>query len=109
MKHVNPLVVSKHLKRTQREYYDVNSRDLHIPDGKRVYVRLPPPPSSSEKRAATRVIRGYDDPFLVVAHVHGRQDLLQLRHLTTGKELRAVNIEKNVIIPDGDPCADNLP
>ena len=96
------------LKRTQREYYDVNSRDLHVPDGKRVYVRLPPP-SSTEKGAATRSIRRYDGPFLVVAHVHGRQDLLQLRHLTTGKELRAVNIEKIIVVPDGDPCADIRP
>ena len=37
------------LKRTQREYYDINSRDLHVPDGKRSYVRLPPP-SSTESR-----------------------------------------------------------
>ena len=96
------------LKRTQREYYDINSRDLHVPDGKRVYVHLPPP-SSTEKGAATRFIRRYDGPFLVVAHVHGRQDLLQLRHLTTGKELRAVNIEKIVVVPDGDPCADIRP
>ena len=44
------------LKRTQREYYDLNSRDLHVPDGKRVYVR-PPPPSSTEKAAATCFIR----------------------------------------------------
>ena len=95
------------LKRTQREYYDINSRDLHVPDGKRVYVRLPP--SSTEKGAATRFIRRYDGPFLVVGHVHGRQDLLQLRHLTTGKQLGAVNIEKIVVVPDGDPCADIRP
>ena len=93
------------LKRTQRGYYDINSGDLHVPDGKRVYVRLPPP-SSTEKGAATRFIRRYDGPFLVVGHVHGLQDLLQLRHLTTGKQLGAVNIEKIVVVPDGDPCAD---
>lgn len=27
-------------KRTQREYYDMKSRDLHVPDRKRVLVRL---------------------------------------------------------------------
>ncbi|KAL9981137.1 hypothetical protein ACROYT_G009801 [Oculina patagonica] len=93
------------LKRTQREYYDMNSRDLHVPDGKRVFVRLPPP-SSTAKGAASRFIRRYDGPFLVVGHVHGRQDLLQLRHLTTDKGLKAVNIEKVVVVPDGDPHTD---
>ena len=76
------------LKRSQREYYDMNSRDLHIPDGKRVFVRLPPP-RSTPKGAATRLLRKYDGPFLVVGHIRGRQDLLRLRHMTTGKELKA--------------------
>ena len=35
--------------------------------------------------------------------------MLQLRHLTTGKQLGAVNIEKIVVVPDGDPCADIRP
>ena len=46
---------------------------------------------------------------VAVGHVHGRQDLLQLQHLTTGKELRAVNIEKIVVVPDGDPSTDIRP
>ena len=96
------------LKRSQREYYDMNSRDLHIPDGKRVFVRLPPP-SSTPKGAATRFLRKYDGPFLVVGHIRGRQDLLRLRHMTTGKELKAVNIEKIVVVPDGDLHADIRP
>ena len=52
------------LKRTQRKYYDINSRDLHVPDGKQVYVSLPPP-SSTEKGATTRFIRRYDGPLFV--------------------------------------------
>ena len=56
------------LKRSQREYYDMNSRDLHIPDGKRVFVRLPPP-SSTPKGLATCFLRKYDGPFLVVGYV----------------------------------------
>ena len=96
------------LKRTQRESYDMHSRNLHVPDGKIVFVRLPPP-SSTVKGAATRFIRRYDGPFLVVGHVHGREDLLRLRHITTGKELGAVNIEKIIVVPDGDPLADIRP
>jgi len=65
----------------------MNSRDLHIPDGKRVFARLPPP-SSTPKGAATRFLRKYDGSFLVVGHIRGRQDLLRLRHMTTGKELK---------------------
>ena len=44
------------------------------------------------------------DPIL--GHVHGRADLLRLQHLSTGKEIRAVNIEKIVVVPDSDPRAD---
>ena len=92
------------LKRTQREYYDMHSRDLHVPEGKRVFVRLPPP-SSTAKGAATRFLRKYDGPYLVTGHVRGREDLLRLRHPSTGKEIRAVNIEKIVVVPDSDPRA----
>lgn len=58
----------------------MNSRDIHVPDGKRVFVRLQLP-SCTEKGAAGRFIRGYDGPFVVVGHVHGCQDLL--RTITT--------------------------
>ena len=92
--------------RSQREYKDMNSRDPHVPDGKRVFVRLPPP-SSTPKGAATRFLRKYDGPFLV-----GRFSfmiVLRLRHMTTGKELKAVNIEKVVVVPDGHPHDDIRP
>ena len=79
-----------------------------VPDGKTVFVRLPPP-SSTVKGAATRFITRYNRPFLVVGHVHGREDFLRLRHITTGKELGAVNIEKIVVVPDRDPLADVCP
>ena len=49
------------------------------------------------------------DLFLLFGHVYGRQDLLQLQHLSTGKELRALNIEKIVVVPDGDPLTDIRP
>ena len=111
MKLVNLLIESKQinadLKRTQRKYCDINSRDVYVPDGKRVYVRLPTP-SSTEKGAAIRFIRRYDGPFLVVGHVHGLEGLLDwLRQLTTDKQLGVVNIEKTIVIPNGDPCADS--
>ena len=90
----------------QREYYNMHSSDLHVPEGKRVFVRLPPP-SSTAKGTTTRFLRKYDGPYLVTGHVHGREDLLRLQHLSTGKEIRAVNIEKIVVVPDSDPRADN--
>ena len=76
-----------------------------MPEGKRVFVRLPPP-SSTAKGAATRFLRKNDGPYLVTGHVHGREELLRLRHLSTGKEIRAVNIEKIVVVPDSEPRAD---
>ena len=86
----------------------MHSRNPYVPDKKRVFVRLPPP-SSTVKGAVTRFIRRYDGPFLVVGYVHGREALLRLRHITTGKELGAVNIDKIVVVPDGDPLADIRP
>ena len=60
------------------------------------------------KGAAIRFIRRYDGPFLVVGHVHGLEGLLDwLRQLTTDKQLGVVNIEKTIVIPNGDPCADS--
>ena len=82
------------MKRTQREYYDKSSRELHIPEGKQVYVRRPPPSS------ATRFICRFDGPYIVTGHVHGRQDLLRLQHKFTQAELKTVNIEKIVVVPD---------
>ena len=87
------------MKRTQREYYDKSSRELNIAEGKQVYVRRPPP-SSQPKGLATRFIRRFDGPYTVIGHVHGRQDLLRLRHKFTEDELRTVNIEKIIVVPD---------
>ena len=83
----------------------MHSRDLHVPEGKRVFVRLPPP-SSTANGEATRFLRKYDGPYLVTGHVHGSEDLLCLQHLSTGKEIRVVNIEKIVVVPDSDFRAD---
>ena len=87
------------MKRTQREYYDKSSRELNIAEGKQIYVRRPPP-SSQPKGSATRFIRRFDGPYTVIGHVHGRQDLLRLRHKFTEDELRTVNIEKIIVVPD---------
>ena len=87
------------MKRTQRECYDKSSRELHIPEGKQVYVRRLPP-SSQPKGPATRFIRQFDGPYIVTGHVHGRQDLLRLRHKFTQAELKTVNIEKVIVVPD---------
>ena len=87
------------MKRTQREYYDKSPRELHIAEGKQVYVRRPPP-SSQPKGSATRFIRRFDDPYTVIGHVHARQDLLRLRQKLTDDELKTVNIEKIIVVPD---------
>ena len=44
--------------------------------------------------------RRFDDPYTVIGHVHGRQDLLRLRHKFTEDELRTVNIEKIIVVLD---------
>ena len=87
------------VKRTPREYYDKSSRELHIPEGKQVCVRRPPP-RSRPKGSATRLIRRFDGPCIETGDVHGRQDLLLLRHKFTEDELKTVNIKKIVVLPD---------
>ena len=63
------------------------------------FVRRPPP-SSQPKGSATRFIRRFDGPYTVIGHVHGRQDLLRLRHKFTQDEIKTVNIEKIIVVPD---------
>jgi len=89
------------LKRTQREYYhDKSSRDLAIPEGKEVYVRRSPP-SSQPEGSATMFIRRFDGPFIMLGQVYGRPDLLRLQHKFTKEELKTLNIEKIMVVTDG--------
>ena len=81
-----PSSQSSHASKLIKQSFEAhNPRDLNVPDGKRFVVRLSPP-SLTAKGGASRVMRKYGRPLLVVCHVHGRQDLLQLRYLTTCKE-----------------------
>ena len=87
------------LRRRQRELYDIASRDLHVPDGKLVYLRKESAPSKSGQKS--RFLRNFDGPFIVTGHPHGRQDLLNLRHATSGQDWpHPVNVEKIVVVPD---------
>ena len=91
--------IKSDLRRRQRELYDAASRDLHIPDGKLVYVRKDCLASGSNK--VSRFIRNYDGPYLVTGHPYQRSDLLHLRKVDTGENLpRPVNIEKVVVAPE---------
>ena len=54
----------------------------------------------NQKDSATRFIRRFDGPYTVIGYVHGRQDLLRLRHKFTQDELKTVNIEKIIVVPD---------
>ena len=91
--------IKSDLRRRQREIYDTASRDLHIPDGKLVYVRKDGLPSGPN--TVSRFIRTYDGPYLVIGHPYARSDLLHLRKVDTGENLpRPVNIEKVVVVPE---------
>ena len=90
------------LRRRQRELYDISSRDLHVPDGKIVYMRKESAPSKRGQK--TSFLRNFDFPFIVTGHPHGKQDLLNLRHATSGNDwLHPVNVEKIVVVPEGNP------
>ena len=66
-----------------------------------VYVRRPPS-SSQTHGSCTRFICRFKGPYIVISHVHGRPDLLRLRHESDNTELSTVNIEKLVVVPSGD-------
>ena len=70
--------IKSDLRRLQRENYDSVSRNSEIPIGKTVYVRKPL--ASSDRGKATRFLRNYDGPYLVIGHSHNRPNLLQLEH-----------------------------
>ena len=85
------------LKKFQKDVYDRSCRDLHIPEGKRVYVKHP----RGKQGQATKFIRRFDGPYIVLGHVRGRDDLLKLKHLNSGQVIKAVNVEKVVVVPEG--------
>lgn len=80
----------------------MSSRQLSAEVGKRVYIRKPPP-SSQAKGSATRFIRKFEGPFIVSRNVHGREDLLEVHREHTPSDTQVVNIEKLIVVPDGDP------
>ena len=50
---------------------------------------------------ASRFVRNFDGPFIVLDIPYGRSDLLRLRKPTTNQDLsHPINIEKVVLVPD---------
>ena len=106
--HTQFLQIKSDLRRHQRELYDLSSRDIHIPDGKLVYMRKDNIPSPAGH--ASRFIRNFDGPYIVTGHPFDRSDLLTLRNAATSEDLpRPVNIEKVVVVPEPEPTDLRLP
>ena len=100
--------IKSDLRRHQRELYDLSSRDLHIPEGKLVYMRKDN--ISSQAGKASRFIRNFDGPYIVTGHPFDRSDLLTLRNAVTNEDLpRPVNIEKVVVVPEPETTDLRLP
>ena len=85
--------IKAELKRSQKDVYNRSCRDLHIPERKRVYVEHP----RGRQGQAERFIRRF-----VLGHVRGRDDLLNLKHLNSGEVIKAVSVEKVVVVSEGD-------
>ena len=93
--------IKSDLRRRQRELYDMNSRYLTVPEGKIVYLRNDSP--ARVTGSASRFLRNFNSPYIVVGHPHNKDNLLFLKDIETGKPFpRPVNIEKIVVIPDSD-------
>ena len=95
--------IKSDLRRQQHDLYSSQARTLHIPDGKVVYMRKHHY-SSAQTGLASRFIRNFEGPYLVVRHPFGnRSDMLNLRDLSTDKEMsHPVNVEQLVVVPDRD-------
>ena len=60
-------------------------------------------PQTSKTGEATWFLRTFDGSFIVAGHPYDHNDLLTLKHLSTGAALpRPVNIEKCIVVPDQD-------
>ena len=94
-------VIKSDIRHHQKEVYDQKARFLVIPPGKVVYIRKEP--QTYKTGEATWFLRTFDGLFLVTGHPYDRNDLLTLKHLSTGAVWpRPVNIEKCVVVPDQD-------
>ena len=94
-------VIKSDIRHHQKAVYDRKACFLAIPPGKVVYIRKEP--KTYKTGEATRFLHTFDGPFLVTGHPYDRNDLLTLKHLSTGAVLpRPVNIEKCVAVPDQD-------
>ena len=94
-------IIKSDSRHHQKGVYDRKARFLAIPPGKVVYICKEP--QTSKTGEATRFLRTFDRPFIVTSHPYDRNDLLTLKHLSTGAALpRPVNIEKCVVVPDQD-------
>ena len=94
-------IIKSDLYRHQKEVYDRKACFLATPPGEVVYIRKET--QTSKTWEATRFLRTFDGPFIVTGHPYDHNDLLTLKHLSTGAALpRPVNIEKCVVVPDQD-------
>ena len=94
-------VIKSDICRHQKAVYDRKAHFLAIPPGKVVYIRKEP--QTYKTGEATWFLHTFDGPFLVTGHPYDHNDLLTLKHLSTGAVLpRPVNIEKCVVVPDQD-------
>ena len=74
----------------------------HVPDGKIVYMCKDS--ASAKSGQKIRFLRNFDGPFIVIGHLYGKQNLLNLLHVTSGHDWpHPVNVEKIVVIPDKRP------
>ena len=94
-------IIKSDLRRHQKEVCDRKACFLAIPPGKVVCIRKEP--QTSKTREAARFLCTFDGPFIVTSHPYDGNDLLTLKHLSTGAALPwPVNIEKCVVVPDQD-------
>ena len=94
-------IIKSDLCHHQKKVYDRKARFLAILPGKVVYIRKEL--QTSKAGEATWFLHTFDGPFIVTSHPYDHNDLLTLKHLSTGAALPGpVNIEKCVVVPDQD-------
>ena len=93
--------IKKDLRRRQREYYDLTAKPIEFTVGQQVLVRKPPP-TNAQKGLATKLIRRYAGPYVIIECLKN-SDLYRLWHSVTNKELLPTNVEKLILVPGAEP------
>lgn len=92
--------ITSDLRRRQRDYYDLGSRQRNFQIGQKVLVRKPPS-SNAERGLSSKLVRRYTGPFKIIERLPN-SDLYRLQHVISKEMSAPTNVEKLLLVPEAD-------